>query len=83
MDLQAINTISDRIETADGGEMGNNTSSDALGKSSDGAEPQYVRVKTSVWWVTQVPTGCKAHTIAQNISSSLVKVNYCGPISVS
>lgn len=50
------------------------------------AEPQYVRAKTSVWWDIencQVPKGCDPHAIAQNISSALVKINYCGPVSIS
>ncbi|XP_057963148.1 uncharacterized protein LOC131154410 [Malania oleifera] len=50
------------------------------------AEEQYVRAKTSVWWDIencQVPRGCEPHAIAQNISSALVKMNYCGPVSIS
>lgn len=50
------------------------------------AEPQYVGAKTSVWWDIencQVPKGSDPHTIAQNISSALVKINYCGPVSIS
>ncbi|KAL0541736.1 hypothetical protein IC582_021791 [Cucumis melo] len=50
------------------------------------AEPQYIRAKTSVWWDIencQVPKGCDPHAIAQNISSALVKINYCGPVSIS
>ncbi|XP_062084510.1 uncharacterized protein LOC133790763 [Humulus lupulus] len=50
------------------------------------AEPQYVGAKTSVWWDIencQVPKGCDPHAIAQNISSALVKINYCGPVSIS
>ncbi|CAL5328811.1 unnamed protein product [Camellia sinensis] len=31
----------------------------------------------------QVPKGCDPHAIAQNISSALVKMNYCGPVSIS
>ncbi|GFY94623.1 putative endonuclease or glycosyl hydrolase [Actinidia rufa] len=48
------------------------------------AEPQYQKAKISVWWDIencQVPKGCDPHTIAQNISSALVKMNYCGPVS--
>ena len=48
------------------------------------AEPQYQKAKISVWWDIencQVPKGCEPHTIAQNISSALVKMNYCGPVS--
>lgn len=50
------------------------------------AEPQYVTAKTSVWWDIEnchVPKGCDPHAIAQNISSALVKINYCGPVSIS
>lgn len=50
------------------------------------AEAQYVRAKTSVWWDIencQVPKGLDAHGIAQNITSALGKMNYCGPVSIS
>lgn len=50
------------------------------------AEPQYQTAKISVWWDIencQVPKGCDPHTIAQNISSALAKMNYCGPVSIS
>ncbi|KAK9950424.1 hypothetical protein M0R45_005917 [Rubus argutus] len=50
------------------------------------AEAQYVTAKTSVWWDIencQVPKICDTHAIAQNISSALVKMNYCGPVSIS
>ncbi|KAL6544987.1 hypothetical protein OROHE_009894 [Orobanche hederae] len=50
------------------------------------AEEQYVKAKTSVWWDIEnchVPKGCDPYTIAQNISSALVKMNYCGPVSIS
>ncbi|KDP23339.1 hypothetical protein JCGZ_23172 [Jatropha curcas] len=50
------------------------------------AEAQYVTAKTSVWWDIencQVPRECDPHAIAQNISSALVKMNYCGPVSIS
>ncbi|GMJ09275.1 hypothetical protein like AT3G62200 [Hibiscus trionum] len=50
------------------------------------AESQYVSAKTSVWWDIencQVPKHCDPHAIAQNISSALVKMNYCGPVSIS
>ncbi|KAK6260400.1 NYN domain - like 2 [Theobroma cacao] len=49
-------------------------------------EAQYVAAKTSVWWDIencQVPKSCDPHAIAQNISSALVKMNYCGPVSIS
>ncbi|XP_014511199.1 uncharacterized protein LOC106769911 [Vigna radiata var. radiata] len=50
------------------------------------AEAQYSLVKTSVWWDIencQVPKGCDPHAIAQNISSALIRMNYCGPVSIS
>ncbi|KAL7235473.1 hypothetical protein ACSBR1_018884 [Camellia fascicularis] len=50
------------------------------------AESQYEKAKISVWWDIencQVPKGCDPHAIAQNISSALVKMNYCGPVSIS
>ncbi|KAL6219652.1 hypothetical protein ACLB2K_007411 [Fragaria x ananassa] len=50
------------------------------------AEKQYVTAKTSVWWDIencQVPKVCDVHAIAQNISSALVEMNYCGPVSIS
>ncbi|KAL3538343.1 hypothetical protein ACH5RR_001709 [Cinchona calisaya] len=50
------------------------------------AEQQYAKAKLSVWWDIencQVPKGCEPHMIAQNISSALVKMNYCGPVSIS
>jgi len=39
-----------------------------------------------VWWDIEncsVPKGCDPNAIAQNISSALVKMNYCGPLSIS
>ncbi|XP_052206051.1 uncharacterized protein LOC127810552 [Diospyros lotus] len=48
------------------------------------AEPQYEKAKISVWWDIencQVPKGCEPHSIAQNISSALATMNYCGPVS--
>ncbi|KAL4369280.1 hypothetical protein GQ457_05G001400 [Hibiscus cannabinus] len=45
------------------------------------AESQYVSSKTSVWWDIEnchVPKNCDAHAIAQNVSSALAKMNYCG-----
>ncbi|KAI3509053.1 hypothetical protein L1887_24077 [Cichorium endivia] len=50
------------------------------------AEHQYVNAKISVWWDIencQVPKGCEPHSIAQNISSALANMNYCGPVSIS
>ncbi|CAL9244454.1 unnamed protein product [Arabidopsis halleri] len=50
------------------------------------AEANYVKAKTSVWWDIEnceVPRGWDAHVIAQNVSSALLKMNYCGPVSIS
>ncbi|XP_019096105.1 PREDICTED: uncharacterized protein LOC104762229 isoform X3 [Camelina sativa] len=50
------------------------------------AEADYVKAKTSVWWDIEnceVPKGWDAHRIAQNVSSALLKMNYCGPVSIS
>lgn len=52
----------------------------------DAAEEQYAKAKISVWWDIencQVPKASDPHAIAQNISSALVKLNYCGPVSIS
>ncbi|KAI3445478.1 hypothetical protein Pfo_002143 [Paulownia fortunei] len=52
----------------------------------EAVEEQYVKAKTSVWWDIEnchVPKTSDPHTIAQNISSALVKMNYCGPVSIS
>ncbi|CAM8925423.1 unnamed protein product [Rhodiola kirilowii] len=54
--------------------------------AANSADPQYVSVKTSVWWDIencQVSKGLDPHTIAQNISSALEKINYRGPVSIS
>ncbi|CAM8922946.1 unnamed protein product [Rhodiola kirilowii] len=54
--------------------------------AANSAEPQYVSVKTSVWWDIEncpVSKGLDSHTIAQNISSALEKINYRGPVSIS
>ncbi|KAL2513908.1 uncharacterized protein Fot_27879 [Forsythia ovata] len=58
----------------------------AQSQQTEAAEEQYVKAKVSVWWDIencQVPKNCDPHTIAQNISSALVKINYCGPLSIS
>ncbi|KAL1816482.1 hypothetical protein ACET3Z_019056 [Daucus carota] len=50
------------------------------------AKIQYRMAKTSVWWDIencQVPRGFDVYGIAQNISSALAKMSYCGPISIS
>ncbi|XP_076943064.1 uncharacterized protein LOC143613166 isoform X2 [Bidens hawaiensis] len=54
--------------------------------AGEAAEQQYAKAKISVWWDIencQVPKGCEPHSIAQNISSALVNMNYCGPVSIS
>jgi hypothetical protein len=59
---------------------------DVNGTTSSMAEAQYVGAKTSVWWDIEncpAPKGCDPNAIAQNISSALVKMNYCGPLSIS
>lgn len=47
----------------------------------------YGAAKTSVWWDIEncrVPKeGYNPNAIAQNISSALMKMGYCGPISIS
>lgn len=58
----------------------------AQSQSTATAEEQYVKAKISVWWDIEnchVPKVCDPHMIAQNISSALVKINYCGPVSIS
>ncbi|CAI9769307.1 unnamed protein product [Fraxinus pennsylvanica] len=55
-------------------------------QQAEAAEEQYVKAKVSVWWDIencQVPQNCDPHAIAQNISSALVKINYCGSLSIS
>ncbi|KAL8089209.1 uncharacterized protein LOC141697843 [Apium graveolens] len=57
--------------------------SSAVGEKAEGP---YVTAKTSVWWDIEncsVPKRFDPHSIAQNISSALVKMNYCGPVSIS
>ncbi|KAE8699644.1 pentatricopeptide repeat-containing protein [Hibiscus syriacus] len=78
-----------------GGVTGANTTASVVATTAAGAAPrygggaaesQYVSAKTSVWWDIencQVPKHCNPHAIAQNISSALVKINYCGPVSIS
>ncbi|XP_044502516.1 uncharacterized protein LOC123223417 isoform X2 [Mangifera indica] len=69
-----------------GGDVTGTSSTLAAVPTPSLAEPQYVTAKTSVWWDIencQVPKNCDPHAIAQNISSALVKMNYCGPVSIS
>ncbi|KAH0697578.1 hypothetical protein KY290_015499 [Solanum tuberosum] len=50
------------------------------------AETSYAAAKTSVWWDIencQVPRGCDAHGIAQNINTALMNMNYHGPVTIS
>ncbi|RAL50084.1 unnamed protein product [Cuscuta campestris] len=54
--------------------------------TSEMAEALYAGARLSVWWDIencQVPKTSDPHAIAQNISSALVKLNYCGPVSIS
>ena len=49
------------------------------------AESPYAAAKTSVWWDIencQVPRGCDAHVIAQNINAALKKMNYHGQVTI-
>lgn len=46
---------------------------------------EFSKVKTSVWWDIEncmVPKGCDGHGIARNIESALLKMNYCGSITI-
>ncbi|KAH9622267.1 hypothetical protein KSS87_001367 [Heliosperma pusillum] len=50
------------------------------------AELEYRKAKTSVWWDIencQVPKGSDPHTIAQNITAALSKLDYGGSVSIS
>ncbi|VVB17581.1 unnamed protein product [Arabis nemorensis] len=41
--------------------------------------------RTSVWWDIEncgVPKGCDGRTIAHNITSALLKMNYCGSLTI-
>ncbi|KAI7725990.1 hypothetical protein M8C21_015245 [Ambrosia artemisiifolia] len=54
--------------------------------SGGAIEKQYTNAKISVWWDIencQVPKGFEPHSIAQNISTALADMNYCGPVSIS
>ncbi|GAV82469.1 NYN domain-containing protein/OHA domain-containing protein [Cephalotus follicularis] len=67
---------------------GSGATASAAGSGQGGnlEEAQYFGAKISVWWDIencQVPKACDPHAIAQNISSALVKMNYCGPVSIS
>ncbi|KAJ1393302.1 NYN domain, limkain-b1-type [Sesbania bispinosa] len=56
------------------------------GGATPNTEAQYSTAKISVWWDIEnchVPKGSDPHAIAQNISSALVRMNYCGPVSIS
>ncbi|KAH9786995.1 putative endonuclease or glycosyl hydrolase [Citrus sinensis] len=69
-----------------GGDVTGTVTASVSAPMASTAERQYVTAKTSVWWDIencQVPKNCDPHTIAQNISSALVKMNYCGPVSIS
>lgn len=50
------------------------------------AEKEYETAKTSVWWDIEnceVPRGWDSYAIAQNVSSALLKMKYCGPLSIT
>ncbi|XP_074303700.1 uncharacterized protein LOC141638194 [Silene latifolia] len=56
------------------------------GGGEEKAELEYRRAKTSVWWDIencQVPKGSDPHTIAQNITAALSKLDYGGSVSIS
>ncbi|XP_059659260.1 uncharacterized protein LOC132306074 [Cornus florida] len=68
--------------------MGEDGAAEAASSGGGGAraEAQYAAAKTSVWWDIencQVPKNFDPHALAQNINSALVKMNYCGPVSIS
>ncbi|CAA7022470.1 unnamed protein product [Microthlaspi erraticum] len=49
-------------------------------------EADLAAAKTSVWWDIEnceVPKGCDANRIAQNIRSVLLKSNYTGPLTIN
>ncbi|CAI8615322.1 unnamed protein product [Vicia faba] len=57
-----------------------------VGAAAPNSEVQYTTAKISVWWDIEnchVPKGFDPHQIAQNISSALVRMNFCGPVSIS
>lgn len=73
--------MSNRSVAKGGGDIAEESSD-----TSNLAESQYVSAKTSVWWDIEnchVARGVDPNTIAQNISSALVRTNYCGPVSIS
>lgn len=53
--------------------------------TDDSAELEFSKAKTSVWWDIEnckVPKGFDGHKIAENIRSVLLKMNYCGSLSI-
>ncbi|CAN4108285.1 unnamed protein product [Withania somnifera] len=69
-----------------GGAGGNGNAGGGGPQPSGAAEALYSAARISVWWDIencQVPRGSDPHAIAQNISSALVNMNYCGPVSIS
>ncbi|XP_010313877.1 uncharacterized protein [Solanum lycopersicum] len=69
-----------------GGAGGNGNGGGGGPQPSGAAEALYSAARISVWWDIencQVPRGSDPHAIAQNISSALVNMNYCGPVSIS
>ncbi|KNA19581.1 hypothetical protein SOVF_059810 isoform A [Spinacia oleracea] len=50
------------------------------------ADSDYRKAKTSIWWDIEnchVPKGTDPNSIAQNITSALLKLDYCGSVSIS
>ncbi|CAA7022473.1 unnamed protein product [Microthlaspi erraticum] len=50
------------------------------------AEGEYAKAKTSVWWDIEncaVPKSQNAHEIGLKLKSELMKMNYCGPLSIT
>uniref|UniRef100_A0A1J3CNX4 Meiosis arrest female protein 1 n=1 Tax=Noccaea caerulescens TaxID=107243 RepID=A0A1J3CNX4_NOCCA len=50
------------------------------------AEGEYSKAKSSVWWDIEncaVPKSWDAHEISLKLNSELMKMNYCGPLSIS
>ncbi|XP_047323213.1 uncharacterized protein LOC124926926 [Impatiens glandulifera] len=54
--------------------------------SAETVELEYEKSKISIWWDIQnckVPLSSDPHSIAQNLTSALVNMKYCGPVSIS
>uniref|UniRef100_A0A6N2KLN9 NYN domain-containing protein n=1 Tax=Salix viminalis TaxID=40686 RepID=A0A6N2KLN9_SALVM len=86
-DTQGINSAAQQALSSTGVSL-NHVPAGSFSKMAGGggADTQYVNAKTSVWWDIEncaVPSDCDPHAIAQNISSALARMNYCGPVSIS